>query len=80
MIEMGRKYRDKITGFEGVATGYVEYITGCNQVLLAPRVKEDGNKVGSEWYDEQRLELVGEEIIKLDNGINPGCDMAAPIK
>lgn len=42
MKELGRKYKDKITGFEGVATGYVRYLTGCNQVLLAPAVDSTG--------------------------------------
>ncbi len=29
MIELGRTYKDRITGFKGVATGFVEYLTGC---------------------------------------------------
>ncbi len=27
--ELGKKYKDRITGFEGVAVGYVEYLTDC---------------------------------------------------
>lgn len=42
MIQLGHSYRDKITGFAGVATGYVRYITGCNQALIAPKAGADG--------------------------------------
>lgn len=33
-IELGQKYRDSITGFEGVATGRHEYIHGCTRITL----------------------------------------------
>lgn len=79
-IELGHKYRDKITGFTGVALGYVEYLTGCNQVLVAPRVAEDGALRESQWFDAQRLERFdfSSPRIELDNGATPGCDRAAP--
>jgi hypothetical protein len=77
-IQLGGTYRDRITGFQGVATGYVSYITGCSQALLAPPVSQDGAVRESNWFDEQRLEQVGEELILLDNGDTPGFDKAAP--
>lgn len=76
---LGATYKDKITGFVGVATGRVEYISGCNQVLLAPKAGQDGSMKSSEWFDEQRLDEVdGAPRVVLDNGANPGCDIAAP--
>lgn len=75
---LGLTYRDIITGFEGVCIAHVEYITGCNQTLLQP-VGEKSKKPDSEWFDDQRLEVV--EIITrkvLDNGATPGCDKSAP--
>lgn len=78
MPALGATYQDKITGFEGVATGYVQYITGCNQVLLAPKAT-DGVMKESQWIDEQRLEIVPTaRVITINNGSNPGCDRAAP--
>ena len=77
MAEIGATYRDKITGFAGVATGRCEYISGCTQVLLAPKAKD--NKFEEEqWFDEQRLERQGDEKITLDNGDTPGFDRAPP--
>ena len=79
-IEMGRTYVDKITGFAGVATGYCQYITGCNQALLVPFVGEDGASRDGKWFDEQRLDITGAAKIVLDNGATPGCDIPAPIR
>ncbi|QJD98628.1 hypothetical protein HH212_00045 [Massilia forsythiae] len=77
-FQLGYIYRDKITGFMGVATGYVEYLTGCNQVLVAPRVAGDGTMRDSQWFDVQRLERQAGDQIQLENGETPGCDRAAP--
>ena len=74
----GRTATDKITGFTGVITGFVEYLTGCNQALLVPK-SENGNKlVESQWFDVQRLEFADNAQIVLDNTPTPGCDRAAP--
>lgn len=59
MIELGRKARDKITGFEGVITGRAQYLTGCDQYVLVPGIK-DGQLQKSEWFDEGRLVVLGD--------------------
>lgn len=79
-IVMGKTYKDRITGFKGVCTGYCQYITGCSQALLSPACREDGTVVDSRWFDEQRLEDCGVKAIEIDNGSTPGCDMPAPIR
>lgn len=81
-IKLGHGYRDKITGFAGVATAHVKYITGCNQVLIAPKTgKKPDRMPDSAWIDEQRLEHIDDfEPIVLDNGPNPGFDAPAPIR
>ncbi len=78
MLKLGVTARDKITGFEGVTVAVAHYISGCSQVLLAPRVDEKGGYRESHWFDEQRCTTVGPEVIKLDNGNTPGADKAAP--
>ena len=78
-FELGFTYVDRITGFTGVATGYVRYITGCNQVYLTPKVDADGKQREGAWLDEQRLVCqpsVGQVV--LDNGTTPGFGPAAP--
>ena len=78
---LGNTYKDLITGFKGVAVGYCEYLSGCNQVLLSPKIDKDGAHRSGVWIDEQRLiKNVHETKIELENGTTPGSDMEAPIK
>jgi hypothetical protein len=72
MIELGKKARDKVTGFEGVITGRAQYLTGCDQYVVVPLVK-DGSFQRGEWFDEGRLEVIGEGISAADvAGTRPG--------
>lgn len=79
--QLGNTYIDAITGFTGVATGRVEYITGCNQILLAPKTADPGTESKPAWFDEQRLlPVANTTTVVLENGTTPGCDIAAPIR
>ena len=79
-IILGATYEDKVTGFAGVATGHVQYITGCGQVLIQPKAKETGSSVpDSHWIDETRLEQLGDMVIQIENN-NLGSDRPAPMK
>ncbi len=53
-IRLGEKYRDTITGFEGVATSRCEYLYGCVRVTLEG-VSVDGKAPEELCFDEQRL-------------------------
>ena len=79
MIQLGSKVKDKITGFTGIVTGYVTYITGCNQALVVPQVGKDGTSKDAHWFDEQRL-VVDKKFkpITVDNTKAKGFDKAAP--
>ncbi|MGP8240268.1 MAG: hypothetical protein ACLQQB_00655 [Solirubrobacteraceae bacterium] len=54
-IKFGRLYRDYITGFEGRCTGFASFISGCDQVLIVPRVDKDGKHQHGHWFDDDRL-------------------------
>lgn len=76
----GYTLRDAITGFTGIVTGYCQYSTGCNQLLLSPTLK-DGRYEEPRWFDEQRCKpLTGSAKIEIDNGENPGFDVPAPVR
>lgn len=79
-FKLGYTYEDRITGFSGVATGLVRYISGCNQVYLTPRVDSDGKPRDGAWFDEQRLAIENdlEDPIVLDNSKTPGFGASAP--
>ena len=78
MISLGAEAKDLITGFSGIVTGRVQYITGCNQLLINPGVDKDGKLQESQWIDEQRMLQVGTTVIALENGATPGPDRPAP--
>lgn len=79
-MKLGQKAKDKITGFEGVLIGRASYITGCDQYLVQPPLKDDAFREGK-WVDEGRLEITGEAITPEDVAADKnGCDIAAPIK
>ena len=63
-MKLGQKGRDAITGFEGVIVGKVEYLTGCNQVLLVAPAKE-GKGGESHWFDDSRIEVTDRSVITL---------------
>jgi hypothetical protein len=74
--------KDKVTGFSGVVTGIVYYLSGCTQALLAPPVALDGKLPDSQWYDVQRLIYTHPNAehgrVVLNNDTTPGCDAAPP--
>lgn len=62
MLELGKRAKDKITGFEGILTGRCQYLYGCDQYLITPPVDKSGAKPDGSWIDEGRIEIVGEGI------------------
>lgn len=54
IVVLGDRYRDPISGFEGIATGRFEYLYGCERVTLEG-VKADGEPTAF-TFDAQQLE------------------------
>lgn len=55
-VVLGKKYKDNITGYIGVATARSEYLYGCIRVLLeSTKLKKDGDFINDFWVDEARL-------------------------
>jgi len=83
MFELGTTAKDVITGFEGIVTGHVRYMTGCDQYLLQVKMTEKGKKPVPEWFDETRLVAVNKKKVTLPKQklkANPGPDRPAPSK
>jgi hypothetical protein len=80
MIELGKKAKDKVIGFEGVIIGRCQYLTGCDQYGLAPLAK-DGETKRAEWFDEGRVEIIGDgvKINEVSVAKNGGPNRDAPI-
>jgi len=56
MEKLGKKMKDKITGFEGIATLKHICLTGHAQYGLAPKAGKDGSRKGIQYFDESRLD------------------------
>ena len=77
-LEMGREARDTITGFVGIIVGRIRYITGCDQLLICPKVKGDNEFQEGKWFDEPRLEYTKNENKVIFGGEEPDDDDEAP--
>jgi hypothetical protein len=81
MENLGKTARDKVTGLEGIITGRCEYLYGCAQYCILPQAKDNKAPDGC-WYDEGRVEIIGEGIgpeevqgeEKGDPSCGPGCN------
>ena len=64
-ICFGDKCKDVVTGFTGIVTGKLEYINGCVQLLLSPKMKKDGTLAENHWFDIERIEVLQSKKINL---------------
>ena len=68
MIQLGDMVKDQVSGFKGIVTAQIVYITGCVQYKVQPsnglglksRLGVDGKVLEPEWFDEAQLDA--EEI------------------
>ena len=63
MVNLGKKARDKVTGFEGIITCKITYLYDSPQYGIAAAVKEEGGKASDiGWFTVGRVEIIGEGI------------------
>jgi len=62
MITLGKKVKDRITGFVGIATGRAVYLNDCVRVQVTPS-KLKNPKAEPEWFDEEDLKEIGPGIL-----------------
>ncbi len=66
---LGKMLRCRITGFEGIATARVEYLNGCIQYCLKPKMVDSKMPEGEYidvhriWRRPHQLELVGDGLM-----------------
>lgn len=84
MQNLGKKAKDKITGFEGIIIGKIIYLFGCHQYGIAPQGydKEKGTRFETQWFDEGRIEIIGDGItaeeVKSKSGDGPDFNFDSP--
>lgn len=55
---LGKEVKCKITGFNGIATAKIEYINGCVQYCVKPKMVDNSKMPDGEYIDVEQLELV----------------------
>lgn len=62
MIVLGEKVKDKISGLTGIATARLEYLNGCVQYTVSPRLEKGKTELVAYNIDEENLEVVGKRV------------------
>ena len=80
--ELGKKGKDKITGFEGILTSACQYLTGCNRYHIQPTtLQKDGQPIEGIYFDEAQIEILGEGILPSEvQGEDDGACSPDPTK
>lgn len=76
-FELGVRLRDKVSEVEGICIGRIEYLNGCVQYAIKPKVTKDGKVHEAEWIDSQQIEQIGDGI-KVASKVTGGMNMGAP--
>lgn len=87
---LGHHVRDRVTGFEGIATSVGFDLYGCVQAIVTPIKEKASDKLAdSHWFDEKRLEVLSKEPVMavptFESGNVPGGQIkpalpSAPLK
>jgi len=58
-MKLGDKVRDRITGFEGIATSVTTYVNGCVRYGVQPQaLDKDGKPAEPQYFDIEQLQVV----------------------
>lgn len=69
-FELGKKLKDRVTGYEGIATHRLEHLNGCIQYGVTGPVDKDGKIPDAYYVDHAQLEQIGDgiEVDQADTG------------
>ncbi len=62
MIKLGDKVKDKVSGLVGKVVSKVEYLNGCIQYGVQPKLKKDATEIATWNIDEAQLENLSKPI------------------
>lgn len=73
MIQLGQKVKDVVTGYTGTTVAKIEFLNGCTQFLVlpkmvAPKKGENPEYPGGTYVDVEQLVVVGSGAVVKLNG------------
>lgn len=71
-INLGDEVKCKVTGFVGVAVAKAEFINGCTQFSVAPKVSKDNKYPEEVSIDEGSLKVLKPVVKEEDKDDPPG--------
>jgi hypothetical protein len=77
-IPLGTKLRDKVTDLEGTAIARIEYLNGCVQYSIKPKIGKDGKVNDGEWVDSQQIEVLTDKPVNVKSSNTGGASSIAP--
>ncbi len=57
-IQLGDEVKHIYTGFKGIATARTTYLSGCDRIIITPKVKKDGTLSEAMNFDEPEIKLI----------------------
>ncbi len=62
MIALGNEVKDKVSGLIGIACSRIEYLNGCIQYGIQPKLKKGTTDIVTWNIDEEQLELTKKKV------------------
>ncbi len=63
-VKLGQKVKDDISGFQGIAVCRMDWLHGCERILVQPPINDKGELPKPETFDEP-------QIVIIDDGVKP---------
>jgi len=60
---LGKKAKDKVSGFTGIVSCVSFDLYGCVQAVLVPQIAKDGTLKDGSWFDAKRLSVLNEAAV-----------------
>lgn len=77
-VKLGKRYRDTVSGYVGIAVCRTEWMNGCNRASLQAPVDKEGKLPDIQTFDEVQLEIIAEGVpSKRKASAGPRADRAA---
>ena len=74
---LGKKVKDVVTGITGIATTRIEYMNGCVQYSIQPKVITNGVPADAKYYDEEQVVLIAKKkVVKKKKATTGGPPLA----
>ena len=73
MIKLGAKVKDKVTGLVGIATARIEFLNGCIQYTVHPKVKAGVTELPAWNIDQEQLVSLEKKAVKVKRSPTGGA-------